>query len=115
MRKRARLSEAAASPSMLSITRSLVVPSGFDLAKAVCSYGYFMLPPNKWLPADQAFERPLRTVTKRKVTVKVSQCTQRLSQRLTLAWSSTGADADGLCIEAQVHTYASFYGSFGCH
>lgn len=36
------------------------VPRGFDLPKAVCSYGYFLLAPNRWEPSTRSFHRPLR-------------------------------------------------------
>ncbi|XVE52225.1 hypothetical protein DITRI_Ditri02bG0106000 [Diplodiscus trichospermus] len=33
---------------------------GFDLEKAVCSHGLFMLAPNQWDPISRSFSRPLR-------------------------------------------------------
>ncbi|MQL77255.1 hypothetical protein Taro_009662 [Colocasia esculenta] len=33
---------------------------GFDLEKAVCSHGLFMMAPNQWDPATRTFRRPLR-------------------------------------------------------
>jgi len=41
-------------------TLTLTVPHRFDLARAVCSYGYFILAPNRWDIARQRFGRPLR-------------------------------------------------------
>jgi len=41
-------------------TLTLPVPHRFDLARAVCSYGYFILAPNRWDIARQRFARPLR-------------------------------------------------------
>ncbi|MEO1496817.1 MAG: endonuclease III domain-containing protein [Planctomycetota bacterium] len=35
----------------------LSVPADFSLAQAVCSYGYFLLAPNRWRPGEQAYER----------------------------------------------------------
>ena len=32
----------------------------FDLEKAVCSHGFFMMAPNRWDPATRTFQRPLR-------------------------------------------------------
>lgn len=40
-------------------TLSLTTPGDFDLPRAVCSYGYFMLAPNFWDAAKKAFHRPL--------------------------------------------------------
>lgn len=38
---------------------SLAPPPGFDLARDVCSYGYFLLRPNHWSVADQTLSRVL--------------------------------------------------------
>ena len=38
---------------------TLPVPPGFDLQAAVCSYGYFILAPNRWDPDTRTFARPL--------------------------------------------------------
>jgi 3-methyladenine DNA glycosylase/8-oxoguanine DNA glycosylase len=54
-------------------TLSLPVPAGFDLPRAVCSYGYFMLAPNRWDPVAQTFTRVLRDQNDRPVTVTVTQ------------------------------------------
>ena len=40
-------------PSRLNIE----VPSDFWLPEAACSYGYFLLAPNRWRPETQSFER----------------------------------------------------------
>ncbi|GLJ12147.1 hypothetical protein SUGI_0185440 [Cryptomeria japonica] len=39
---------------------SLAVNETFDLEKAVCSYGFFMMPPNLWLSSSSTLRRPLR-------------------------------------------------------
>lgn len=44
----------------VSALMRLAAPPGFDLARAVCSYGYFILAPNRWEPGEQALHRPLR-------------------------------------------------------
>eukprot|EP00752_Nemacystus_decipiens_P002655 g2484.t1 len=44
------------------------VPEGFSLSQAACSYGYFLVPPNRWRPCKESpevgdsgtFSRPLR-------------------------------------------------------
>lgn len=38
---------------------SLPAPADFELKRAVCSYGYFLLAPNHWSPGEQSFRRPL--------------------------------------------------------
>ncbi|MEM6329937.1 MAG: hypothetical protein AAF790_06785 [Planctomycetota bacterium] len=37
-------------------------PADFDLKRAVCSYGYFLLAPNHWDPERQALDRPFSGV-----------------------------------------------------
>ena len=32
----------------------------FNLEKAVCNHGFFMMPPNRWLPQTKTLQRPLR-------------------------------------------------------
>ncbi len=41
-------------------TLTLRVPPHFSLAHAVCSYGYFLLPPNRWDRETRWLHRPLR-------------------------------------------------------
>jgi len=67
-------------------TFSLAVPLGFDLARAVCSYGYFLLAPNRWDPPTRRFSRPLRGSRDRVIQVTISQrktlriiCTPRIT------------------------------------
>ena len=55
---------------------TLAVPQsekGFRLAPAVCSYGYFLLAPNRWEPGDEALHRPLRLSTGRSVATRTTQ------------------------------------------
>ena len=52
---------------------TLRVPPGFDLVRAVCSYGYFLLAPNQWDPPTQRFSRPLRGERDRVIQVTISQ------------------------------------------
>ena len=35
-------------------THSLTVPAKFDLGTSVCSYGFFMLEPNRWMPHSES-------------------------------------------------------------
>ncbi|TYH70687.1 hypothetical protein ES332_D05G133700v1 [Gossypium tomentosum] len=47
---------------------------GFELEKAICSHGLFMLAPNHWDPISRSFSRPLRlTSPPLTVTVRISQ------------------------------------------
>lgn len=34
--------------------------SSFDLEKAVCNHGFFMMAPNRWIPSSKTLERPVR-------------------------------------------------------
>lgn len=52
---------------------TLPVPRGFDLKAAVCSYGYFVLAPNRWDTKKHTFTRPLHGKNSRTVTVTISQ------------------------------------------
>ncbi len=67
----------------------LAVPADFDLVRAVCSYGYFLLAPNRWEPAAARLVRPLWVGGDRPVTVTVRQggggLRARCDRRLTRA------------------------------
>ncbi len=64
---------------------TLRVPADFHLAHVVCSYGYFMLEPNRWSPVDEpvagVLRRPLRTREGAPVHVRISQHGDRLRIR----------------------------------
>lgn len=52
---------------------ALPVKETFDLEKAVCSYGFFMMAPNIWFPSTRTLQRPLRLRDERSVMVCISQ------------------------------------------
>lgn len=52
---------------------TLPVKETFDLEKAVCSYGFFMMAPNLWFPSTCTLQRPLRLRDNRSVMVCISQ------------------------------------------
>ena len=54
-------------------TLTVRIPKGFDLALAVCSYGYFLLAPNRWDPATRTFHRPLRGRRDRLIHTQIKQ------------------------------------------
>ncbi len=56
---------------------TLPVPDDFQLERAVCSYGYFLLAPNHWAPDTQTFSRPMR-IGRRLVHVRITQRNGRL-------------------------------------
>lgn len=49
------------------------MPARADLARAICSYGYFLLAPNRWDPVAQRFHRPLRGDGDRVIQTTLSQ------------------------------------------
>jgi 3-methyladenine DNA glycosylase/8-oxoguanine DNA glycosylase len=52
---------------------TLRIPADFELFKAVCSYGHFLLAPNHWDRDKQRFTRPLRDAKNRVVRVTITQ------------------------------------------
>ncbi|KAH9321557.1 hypothetical protein KI387_016196, partial [Taxus chinensis] len=52
---------------------SVAVNEAFDLEKAVCSYGFFMMPPNLWLSSSSTLQRPLRLSDGTALMVCISQ------------------------------------------
>ncbi len=57
---------------------TLALPPRFDLPRAVCSYGYFILAPNRWDPVTRLFQRPLHASEDRLLTVTLWQERRRL-------------------------------------
>lgn len=57
---------------------SLTLPPGFSLPHAVCSYGYFILAPNRWDPPTRTLARPLRDGDGRVIRCRISQSKSRL-------------------------------------
>ncbi|MEE9212619.1 MAG: hypothetical protein V3U29_08200 [Phycisphaeraceae bacterium] len=56
-------------------TRSILtlkLPARFDLASAVCRYGYFLLAPNRWDPRTRRLHRPLQGHNDRIIHVTIS-------------------------------------------
>ena len=47
----------------MATTLSIPTPADYDLARDVCSYGYFLLEPNRWDPAARTLTRGLRLDT----------------------------------------------------
>ncbi|MEM9348094.1 MAG: hypothetical protein AAGB26_15910 [Planctomycetota bacterium] len=67
---------------------SLPVPADFELFKAVCSYGHFLLAPSRWDRDKQQLYRVLRDTKQRKVHTRITQSKQKVGQASSL--SSTG-------------------------
>lgn len=58
---------------MPGTTLTLTPPKRFDLHRAVCSYGYFILEPNLWDIDKHVLRRPLRTTAGRLVRTVIRQ------------------------------------------
>ena len=65
----------------MATTLTLPLPKGFSFPRAVCSYGFFVLAPNRWRPTEQVLERPLRAGD-RVVRAALDQRGDRLRARL---------------------------------
>lgn len=52
---------------------TLACPPGFALPLAVCSYGYFLLEPNRWQPGTRTLDRALHGEDDRVVRVTIAQ------------------------------------------
>ena len=46
-----------------------ICKSSFDLEKVVCNHGFFMMPPNKWIPSEKTLKRPLRICDQTKTVI----------------------------------------------
>lgn len=62
---------------------SIPTPADFVLPRDLCSYGYFLLEPNNWTPADQAFTTTL-DVGAAAVTLRVRQPDRRAGSPLSV-------------------------------
>lgn len=81
---------------------SIAAPADYQLARDVCSYGYFVLAPNHWDPASRTLYRVLSlregTTSSRPVLIAITQRCTKLN--LTLSRTVTAAERD--TIRAQV-------------
>lgn len=79
---------------------TLAVPGDFELFKAVCSYGHFLLAPNHWDREAQRFERPLCDSRGRLVRVRMTQ--REIAEPLLLQCDRAVDRAEHATIKAQV-------------
>jgi 3-methyladenine DNA glycosylase/8-oxoguanine DNA glycosylase len=75
---------------------TLKTPAGFDLTRAICSYGYFLLAPSHWAPADRVFTRPLHTRAGRIVVCTLTQKDSAAPVRVRFDSPVETADRDHL-------------------
>ncbi|MGB0766319.1 MAG: hypothetical protein ACPGYV_01265 [Phycisphaeraceae bacterium] len=78
----------------------LRVPKDFELFKAVCSYGHFLLAPNHWDREKQRFARPLHDTQGRVVRVVITQSRRGLP--LTIRCDRTLDRADQAIVKTQI-------------
>jgi 3-methyladenine DNA glycosylase/8-oxoguanine DNA glycosylase len=98
-------------------TRSLKVPSDYDLARDVCSYGYFLLAPNHWDPASRTLWRVMHAGGRAAVVAvrqpKGAGSPLRLSTSVTLRSSERSVIEQGLSrmlrLDESAETLASFH------
>lgn len=57
---------------------TMALPRGFDLRLAVCSYGFYLLAPNRWDDATASLSRPLRGEGDRVIAVNLRVRSGRL-------------------------------------
>lgn len=55
---------------------TIQVPPDFELFKAVCSYGHFLLAPNHWDRDKQVLHRPIKDTKQRNVRTRITQSSQ---------------------------------------
>ena len=72
---------------------SISVPLDFDLPRAVCSYGYFMLAPNRWDPAHAVLHTVINGEGDRPVPIRVRMRGRRLTIDVDDAAESTTNDS----------------------
>jgi len=78
-------------------TLTLPVPDNFVLFKAVCSYGYFLLAPNRWDRQTGRFHRVFRGQRNRIIRVAISQTEARPDRlRLRCDRKLTTGEADAI-------------------
>ncbi|MCG8510499.1 MAG: hypothetical protein MI741_14840, partial [Rhodospirillales bacterium] len=52
---------------------TLPLPTDFHLPTVVCSYGYYVLAPNKWDPEQATLDRPLLLDTGKRIDTRTTQ------------------------------------------
>jgi len=86
-------------------TLTLQAPPRFDLHRAVCSYGYFILAPNHWDVKARVLHRPLRTAAGRVVKTTLRQ---RADRTLVLACGRAVPRGDHATLKNQVRRMLRF-------
>ena len=77
-------------------------PGRFDLHRAVCSYGYFLLAPNRWDVRRRVLHRPLRLSPAAGSRVVHTTLRQRRDGRLVLACDRTVDRTEHAILKRQV-------------
>lgn len=87
-------------PANRGSTLTAPLPARFDLHRAVCSYGFYMLEPNRWDSDTEMFHRTLRIDDDNLVELRITQPEARLlrircDRSLTAGERQTVRDAVG--------------------
>ncbi|KAJ4969095.1 hypothetical protein NE237_015796 [Protea cynaroides] len=80
--------------------------SSFNLAKAVCNHGFFMMAPNLWIPSTKTLERPLRLSDAMSVIVRVSHPRKHDSLRVLVLGTNSLSPQDQQVLLVKTLTYA---------
>ncbi|MEM8834635.1 MAG: hypothetical protein AAGD00_02330 [Planctomycetota bacterium] len=80
-------------------TLKLHTPSDYVFARDVCSYGYFLLAPNRWDPKTRSLTRPLRLRSGERTTVRLDQLGDAPGEQLRVR-AVKGRDVRARCDRA---------------
>lgn len=97
---------------------TLKAPADFNFARAICSYGYFLLAPNHWVPATRTFTRPLHVSADRIVTLAATQRAPGEPVRVKFDSPVSAAERDSLLaqlgrmvrLDEPAELFADFHG-----
>ncbi len=76
-------------------------PEDYLLRRDVCSYGYFLLAPNRWDPASETLSRPT-TLPGGRVFFRIAQPSGRAGGRLAVATDRALSRADRAALRGQI-------------
>ncbi len=93
-------------------TLTIALPKRFDLPRAVCSYGYFLLAPNNWVSSERTLYRPLHGSGDRLIHTAIT-VKDGAPPRLILRCDRRVDRGEGRSLKAQVSRMLRLDESFG--
>lgn len=86
----------------------------FELEKAVCNHGFFMMAPNRWNPSSKTLVRPLRLPDQKSVTVSINLLCETFLQITVLDYvhhdiSPSDHEAISVCVRTPLSMILDFY------